>query len=59
MTALSALAVITAAFAVTSVRQGAKNRMFMSVVVSRTSGPVIVKMAKQAVLSATVISSPP
>jgi heme/copper-type cytochrome/quinol oxidase subunit 3 len=47
------------AFAVTSLRQGARNRIFMSVVVSRTLGPVFVKMAKQAALSAMVMSSPP
>jgi len=50
---------ITPALAVTSLKHGAGNRVFMSVAVSRVSGPVQVRMAKQAVLSAMVIKRPP
>ncbi len=50
---------MTRATAVASVRQGARKRMFMSVVVSASSGPVRVRMAKAAALSASVMRMPP
>jgi len=50
---------ITVARTVRSVNQGAKNRIFMSVVVISTPGPVSVMRANAAAESATVMSSPP